>query len=81
MRRARQRCSVVAAAIDEGKRVFQAAGIRWQQSPERIAHYKPRAESMQFDIPAGDTFVGGSTWQSLVNARRLWRPTTSTERS
>jgi 2-dehydropantoate 2-reductase len=57
---------VVAAAIDEGKRVYQAAGIRWQQSPERIAHYKARAESMQFDIPAGDTFVGGSTWQSLV---------------
>ena len=57
---------VVAAAIDEGKRVYQAAGIRWQQSPERMAHYKTRAESMQFDIPAGDTFVGGSTWQSLV---------------
>ena len=21
---------------------------------------------MQFDIPAGDTFIGGSTWQSLM---------------
>ena len=57
---------VVKAAIDEGKRVFEAAGIRWEQSPERVEHYKSRAKTMQFDVPAGDTFVGGSTWQSLV---------------
>jgi 2-dehydropantoate 2-reductase len=57
---------VVAAAIEEGKRAFNAAGIRWEQSPDRIEHYKTRAATMQFDIPAGDTFIGGSTWQSLV---------------
>jgi 2-dehydropantoate 2-reductase len=57
---------VVAAAIEEGKRAYRAAGIRWEQSPERIERYKVRAATMRFDIPAGDTFVGGSTWQSLM---------------
>jgi 2-dehydropantoate 2-reductase len=57
---------VVADAIEEGKRVYKAAGIRWEQSSERIEHYRSRAETMQFDIPEGDTFVGGSTWQSLM---------------
>ncbi len=57
---------VVAAAIEEGRRVYQASGIRWDQTPERLEHYKVRAATMQFDIPAGDTFIGGSTWQSLV---------------
>ena len=57
---------VTAAAIEEGHRVYQAAGIRWEQPPDRVAHYKERAVSMQFDIPSGDTFVGGSTWQSLM---------------
>ena len=57
---------VVAAAIDEGKRVYEAAGIRWEQPPERAARYKARSATMQFDIPSGDTFVGGSTWQSVM---------------
>jgi 2-dehydropantoate 2-reductase len=57
---------VVADAIEEGKRVYKASGIRWEQSPERIEHYRSRAETMQFDIPEGDSFVGGSTWQSLM---------------
>jgi len=57
---------VTAAAIEEGKQVYQAAGIRWEQSPERVEQYKKRAETMRFDFPEGDTFVGGSTWQSLV---------------
>jgi 2-dehydropantoate 2-reductase len=57
---------VVAAAIEEGKRAFAAAGIRWEQPPDRVDHYKARAATMQFDIPAGDTFIGGSTWQSLM---------------
>ena len=57
---------VVAAAIEEGKEAYRAAGIRWEQSPERVELYKPRAAQMQFDIPAGDTFLGGSTWQSLM---------------
>ena len=57
---------VVRAAIDEAKRVFEAAGIRWEQSPDRVEAYKKRAETMRFDFPEGDTFLGGSTWQSLV---------------
>ena len=57
---------VVAAAIEEGKKAYQAAGICWEQSPERSERYKARAATMQFDIPSGDTFVGGSTWQSLM---------------
>ncbi len=61
-----RRAAVVAAAIEEGRNVFRAAGVRSEQSPERVEHYKERAATMQFDIPVGDTFVGGSTWQSLV---------------
>jgi 2-dehydropantoate 2-reductase len=57
---------VVGSAIEEGKRVYEAAGIRWEQSAERVEHYEKRAETMRFDFPEGDTFVGGSTWQSLV---------------
>ena len=72
---------VLSGAIDEGKRVFAAAGIRWEQSPERVEQYKARATTMEFDVPEGDTFVGGSTWQSLMKGRRRWRPTTSTARS
>ncbi len=61
-----RRARVVQAAIDEGKVVLEAAGIRWEQSRERVEHYKMRAETMRFDFPEGDTFIGGSTWQSLV---------------
>lgn len=57
---------VVQEAIQEGQRVYQAAGIRWEQTPDRVERYKARAETMRFDIPEGDTFIGGSTWQSLV---------------
>ena len=61
-----RRARVVAAAIDEGKRAYEAAGIRWEQPAEQVERYKKRAEAMQFDFPEGDTFIGGSTWQSLV---------------
>jgi 2-dehydropantoate 2-reductase len=57
---------VVAAAIDEGRRVLTAAGIRWKQSDENEARYRERMATMQFDFPEGDTFLGGSTWQSLM---------------
>jgi 2-dehydropantoate 2-reductase len=56
----------VAAAVAEGRDVYAAAGVRWQQSPERAARYKERAATMQLDAPEGDTFLGGSTWQSIV---------------
>ena len=52
--------------MDEGHRAYRAAGIRWEQPPERAERYKERTATMQFDIPAGDTFLGGSTWQSLM---------------
>ena len=52
--------------MDEGKQAYAAAGIRWEQATERAERYKARAASMQFDVPAGDTFLGGSTWQSLM---------------
>ena len=58
--------AVVRAAIEEGKRAYEAAGIRWEQPAERIEHYKQRAVAMQFDFPERDTFIGGSTWQSLM---------------
>ncbi len=57
---------VVTAAIEEGKRVLEVAGIRWQQSAENQASYQARTATMQFDFPEGDTFLGGSTWQSLM---------------
>ncbi len=61
-----RRARVSAAALEEGQRVYRAAAIRWEQTSERVEHYKERAKTMQFDIPAGDTFIGGSTWQSLM---------------
>lgn len=57
---------VAAVAMDEGKQAYAAAGIRWEQATKRAERYKARAASMQFDVPAGDTFLGGSTWQSLM---------------
>ncbi|MGZ4739888.1 MAG: ketopantoate reductase family protein [Ilumatobacteraceae bacterium] len=57
---------VVATAMEEGRRAYRAAGVRWEQSPERAEQYKVRSATMQFDIPPGDTFLGGSTWQSLM---------------
>jgi 2-dehydropantoate 2-reductase len=61
-----RRARVSAAAVEEGQRVYGAAGIRWEQTPARVECYKERARTMQFDIPEGDTFTGGSTWQSLM---------------
>jgi 2-dehydropantoate 2-reductase len=57
---------VVSDAINEAKGVLRAAAIRWKQPQEQAARHKARAELMQFDIPDGDTFLGGSTWQSLA---------------
>ncbi len=43
----------VESAIEEGKRVYQAAGIRWEQSPERMQQYKARIETMQLRRSGG----------------------------
>jgi 2-dehydropantoate 2-reductase len=57
---------VVVAAAEEAKRAYDAAGIPFRlDEPERSA-YAARRELMQFDFPEGDTFLGGSTWQSLM---------------
>lgn len=61
-----RRAAVVGEAIEEGKRVYAAAGIRWQQPRELADRYDARVKSMRIEIPDGETFVGGSTWQSLV---------------
>ena len=58
--------AVVAEAIAEGTRAYEAAGIAYEQPDDRAAHYKDRMATMRFDIPEGDTFLGGSTWQSLA---------------
>jgi 2-dehydropantoate 2-reductase len=57
---------VVAVAIAEGRRVLDAAGIRYRQIGEMRQKMRDRMATMQFDIPIGDTFLGGSTWQSLA---------------
>jgi 2-dehydropantoate 2-reductase len=57
---------VVAVAIEEGRRVLDAAGIRYRQIGEMKQQMRDRMATMQFDIPIGDTFLGGSTWQSLA---------------
>lgn len=57
---------VVAVAIEEGRRAFDAAGIRYRLADERNEEMRDRMTTMQFDIPVGDTFLGGSTWQSLA---------------
>jgi 2-dehydropantoate 2-reductase len=57
----------VVAAQQEAKRVYEAAGIRWQVTPEdERFRYEKRVATMQFDIPSDTTFLGGSTWQSLA---------------
>ncbi len=61
-----RRARATAAALEEGQHAYRAAGIRWEQTPQRVEHYQQRAKTMRFDIPAGDTFIGGSTWQSLM---------------
>jgi 2-dehydropantoate 2-reductase len=57
---------VVTVAIEEGRRAFDAAGIRYRQPDEFKERMRGRMATMQFDIPVGDTFLGGSTWQSLA---------------
>jgi 2-dehydropantoate 2-reductase len=54
------------AAKEEGVAVYRAASIEWEPSGEAAASYASRMATMKFDIPDGDTFVGGSTWQSLI---------------
>lgn len=56
------------AAMREGRRVFAAAGVAFELPAELDGRYKERLASMQFAIPEGDTFIGGSTWQGLAKA-------------
>lgn len=60
---------VVTAAQEEGRAVFSAAGIRTSDdlSDEAAkARYAERMSGMQFRIPPDQSFLGGSTWQSLA---------------
>jgi 2-dehydropantoate 2-reductase len=58
---------VVAAAQAEAKRVYEAANIAWEVAdPEDRTRYNERVKTMQFVVPEGQTFLGGSTWQGLA---------------
>lgn len=58
---------IVRFAQDEARRVYGAAGIRFEPSEAgEAARYKARTATMGFSIPQGQTFLGGSTWQSLA---------------
>lgn len=58
---------VVKVAVAEGMRVYAAAGIVYELATGPAEHYQARmAEMLRFAIPDGDTFLGGSTWQSLA---------------
>ncbi len=61
-----RRHPLTALAGEEGKRAYEAAGIRSEQPAERVAAYVERMATMRFAIPDGDTFLGGSTWQGLA---------------
>ena len=61
-----RRAAVVSEAMAEGKRVYAAAGIEWEQPAHLVDHYDARLRTPRIEVPAGDTFVGGSTWQSLM---------------
>lgn len=57
---------VAADAYREGAALFDHAGIVFRHPPDRDARYRARLKGFHFDIPEGDTFLGGSTWQSLA---------------
>lgn len=58
---------IVRIAQDEARRVYTAAGITFETTdPDELARYRQRTATMGFSIPEGQTFLGGSTWQSLA---------------
>jgi 2-dehydropantoate 2-reductase len=57
---------VTKAAMTEAKAVYEAAGISYELPADAKAHYDARLATMQFAIPDGATFTGGSTWQGLA---------------
>jgi 2-dehydropantoate 2-reductase len=61
-----RRAGVVVEAMAEGKRVYAAAGIEWEQPADLAQRYEARLGAQRMEVPPGDTFVGGSTWQSLM---------------
>lgn len=57
------------AAREEALAVYRAAGVTIaddQPDAAAKARYSERMGAMRFSIPAGDTFLGGSTWQGLA---------------
>ena len=59
---------VVKAAQAEARAVYSAAGIRTTDDLDEAVQndYRDRLATMQFKIPTGTSFLGGSTWQSLA---------------
>jgi 2-dehydropantoate 2-reductase len=55
------------AAQEEARAVYEAAGVVWQQiTDDEEETYRARRATMNFVIPEGITFTGGSTWQGLA---------------
>ncbi len=57
---------VVTAATEEAKRAYQLAEVTYETTGDTAERQKARAKDMRFAIPEGDSFLGGSTWQSIV---------------
>ena len=58
---------IVRLAQEEAKRVYTSAGVAFEVGDAaEAARYKDRTATMGFSIPEGQTFLGGSTWQSLA---------------
>jgi 2-dehydropantoate 2-reductase len=57
---------VVTVATEEAKRAYELAGVIFETAGETATSQKARHADMRFAIPEGDTFLGGSTWQSIA---------------
>jgi 2-dehydropantoate 2-reductase len=59
---------VCKAAMAEARTVFAAAGIAFDiaDEAERERYTQRLKSAITFNVPEGETFLGGSTWQSLA---------------
>jgi 2-dehydropantoate 2-reductase len=57
---------VTRAAQDEARAVYLVADVHFEHHGEASDRYRERQATMQFRIPEGETFLGGSTWQGLA---------------
>ena len=58
---------IVRVAQDEARHAYHVANVRFEVADSaEAARYRQRTATMGFSIPQGQTFLGGSTWQSLA---------------